>query len=149
MKFDKTTKALIIVPVLLAHTGCGQYKTDSDNSESGTEFGLEENREPYPDGMQALDPREQFLLVEQAVDSWMYFHLLDYSSYTPLIRSTDYDVRQKVHIHHIRYRAANAMGGNETYDKTFEVRLEITRDGLKDFDVKDISGTQNPTEIPQ
>lgn len=146
---DMKTKVLIIFLVPLTLTGCGQQKKNPKDSDSRIEFSQTENSESRTEGIQDLTPQQQFLLVEQAVDSWMYFHLLDFSSYAPLIRSTDYDARRNVHIHHLRYRAANAMGGRETHEKTFEVRLDISPDGLKDFDVKDITGSQNPTETPQ
>lgn len=146
-KMVASASIMFLIPMGL--TGCSQHNANPDDSESKIECSLTENPEPRQAGLEDLTPQDQFLLVEQAVDSWMYFHLLDYSSYVPLIRNTDYAPRREVHIHHVRYRAANAMGGLETHEKTFEVRLKITPDGLKDFDVKDITGSPNPTETPQ
>lgn len=144
-RFRLLTLILPVVPVL---AGCHGKEGAGSDSASEVKTAVAETHE-QESLREDMAPEDLFLLVEQAVDSWMYFHLLDFSSYKPLIRSTDYDSRQDLYIHHVRYRAANSMGGRETHDKTFEVRLDMTSGRLDDFDVKDVTGSHNPTESQQ
>lgn len=139
--------AFITFLAVLSLTGCDRKEVRLNLSDAPEKSDAEESR--LPEELESLSPEDGFLLVEQAVDSWMYFHLLDYSSYTPLIRSTDYDPLNDSYIHHVRYRGANVMGGLETHEKTFEVSLHLTSGRLDDFDVNDITGSHNPTETPR
>lgn len=74
-------------------------------------------------GMVSEDPEKFFLIVEQAVDAWLYFNISDFKSYEPLIRYTIYDAGRNVYIHHLRYRSINKEGGMDTTEAKFEVDL--------------------------
>lgn len=73
------------------------------------------------------NPEDNYLLVEQAVDAWLYFNLSDYKSYEPLIRSTTYDSLNNTYTHHLRLRAMNPQGGMVTSSHTF--MIDMTRRG--------------------
>lgn len=90
-----------------------------------------------------LTPAEMMPLVEGAVDTWFFYHLDNYGSYTPIIRRTDYDSLKNIHIHHIRYRVMNREGGYETSEKAFEVNFIFDEKGTPNFNVIEIpeSGT--------
>lgn len=98
------------------------------------------------ENIQDLKPEEMMFLVEGAVDSWFFYHLHDYRSYEPIIRSTDYNADEDYFIHKCRYRASTLGGGYETEEKIFQVTLQVDSTGLKDFNVEDITGHKSPTE---
>ena len=52
-----------------------------------------------PDNITDLKPEEMIFLIEGAVDSWFFYHLHDYRSYEPIIRSTDYNAGGDYYIH--------------------------------------------------
>ena len=83
-------------------------------------------------------PERNYLLVEQAVDAWLYFNLSDYKSYEPLIRSTDYDSARNLYIHHLRLRTMNKQGGMETYDRLFEIDMTRHGENGNPFHVREI-----------
>ena len=89
---------------------------------------------------------ELYMLVEGAVDSWFFYHLHDYRSYEPIIRSTDYNAEEDYYIHKCRYRASTLGGGFETEEKIFKVTFDIDSQGMKDFHVEDITGHKSLTE---
>ena len=89
---------------------------------------------------------ELYMLVEGAVDSWFLYHLHDYRSYEPIIRSTDYNAEEDFYIHKCRYRASTLEGGYETEEKIFKVILQVDSTGIKDFSVEDLTGYKSPTE---
>lgn len=66
-------------------------------------------------------PEPNVLLVEQAVDAWLFFNLGDFKNYEPITRSTVYDSIAGTYIHHLRYRCMNDNGGLVTYERDFEV----------------------------
>lgn len=61
------------------------------------------------------------LLIEQAVDAWLFFHLPDFKNYEPIIRSTDHSEGSHIYIHHLRYRYMNQTGGFITVQQSFKV----------------------------
>ena len=93
-----------------------------------------------------LKPDEMMFFVEGAVDSWFFYHLHDYRSYEAIIRSTEYDEMEECYIHKCRYRASTLGGGYETEEKIFKVTFDINSQGLKDFNVVDITGKKSLTE---
>ena len=84
------------------------------------------------------NPEDNYILVEQAVDAWLYFNLSDYKSYEPLIRSTDYDSARNLYIHHLRLRTMNKQGGMETYDRLFEIDMTRQGENGNPFHVREI-----------
>ena len=86
-----------------------------------------------------LKPDEMMFLVEGAIDTWFFYNLDNYASYTPIIRKTDYDSIRNIHIHHIRYRSMNLDGGYETVEKTFSVTFTFNDKGVPDFTVTEIN----------
>ena len=99
-----------------------------------------------PENISDLKPEEMMFLVEGAVDSWFFYHLHDYRSYEPIIRSTDYNADGDYYIHKCRYRASTLGGGYETEEKTFKVTFDIDSQGMKDFHVEDLTGNKSLTE---
>lgn len=69
------------------------------------------------------DPEKNYLIVEQAVDAWLYFNISDFKSFEPLIRSTTYDGERNVYLHNLRYRSMNPEGGIVTTEAEYEVDL--------------------------
>ena len=119
-----------------------------------TETSSTDNEGPTQDEVTAREDLEDrkgelYILVEGAVDSWLFYHLHDYRSYEPLIRSTEYNADEDYYIHKCRYRASTLEGGYETEEKIFVVRLELDSIGLQNFKVEDITGTKSLTEKDQ
>lgn len=108
------------VIALMSIVGC-QNKTE--NSQEAIAFIVRpENAEIMTDKeIEPGLPDPNVLLVEQAVDAWLYFNLEDYKSYEALIRSTEYDSISGIYTHHIRYRYMNESGGLVTTEQDFEV----------------------------
>ena len=65
----------------------------------------------------------EWILIEQAVDAWMYFNLSDYRSYEPLTRATIFNEKKGVYEHKVRFRSMNSEGGMVTQEWEFEVDL--------------------------
>lgn len=121
---------LTIIPVLFLLISCakGESENKKDPTVLSEEIKVGSKPESMPRTVTTFDnPEENYLLVEQAVDAWLYFHLPDYKSYEPLIRSTEYDSLQNLYIHHLRLRMINPQGGPVTEERTFKV--DMTREG--------------------
>ena len=65
-----------------------------------------------------------FMLIEQSVDTWFFYHLENWNSYQPITRSTNYNKADDTYRHNIRYRAMNKNGGIETHSKEFKVAFD-------------------------
>lgn len=89
---------------------------------------------------------ELYMWVEGALDTWFFYHLHDYRSFEPIIRSTDYNAEEDYYVHKCRFRASTLGGGYETEEKIFMVSLQVDSTGLKDFNVEDITGHKSITE---
>ncbi len=83
------------------------------------------------------DPEKDWILVEQAVDAWLYYHLSDFKSYEPLRRSTDYDSIRDTYTHHLRYRTMTPEGGMVTIDQDYEVDLHHPGPNSLPFNVQE------------
>lgn len=66
-------------------------------------------------------PEPNVLLIEQAVDAWLFFNLPDFKNYEAIIRSTDHEEGSNIYIHHLRYRYMNQTGGYVTVEQSFSV----------------------------
>ena len=135
----------ILMTFLLSLTSCKGDKTKESINENETSD-IINSEVSIPENISDLKPEEMMFLVEGAVDSWFFYHLHDYRSYEPIIRSTDYNAEGDYYIHKCRYRASTLGGGYETEDKIFKVYLQIDSTGLKDFHVEDITGHKSITE---
>lgn len=144
MKYCKILLS-IIMGVSLSMSSCtGKESTNTQPSinSSLNNDSLLNNQSSIAD----LNPDEMIFLVEGAVDSWFFYHLHDYRSYEPIIRSTEYDDSERCFIHKCRYRASTLGGGYETEEKIFKVTFDIDPRGIKDFNVVDITGKKSLTE---
>lgn len=83
------------------------------------------------------NPEKDWIIVEQAVDAWLYFHLSDFRSYEPLIRSSDYDPDRDIYTHHLRFRMINEQGGPVILDRDYEVDLNRPGVNGNPFHVKE------------
>ena len=135
----------ILMAFLLSRTSCKGDKTKESVNENDTSDIINAEAS-IPENISDLKPGEMMFLVEGAVDSWFFYHLHDYLSYEPIIRSTNYNADEDVYIHKCRYRASTLEGGYETEEKIFKVTLQVDSSGLKDFNVEDITGHKSPTE---
>lgn len=139
----KYLKVIIILLLIFLSSSCNKSRQSS---------GLEDNLRPVfsepVENVEGLKDKkgELYMLVEGAVDTWFFYHLHDYRSYEPMIRSTDYNLEEDNYIHKCRYRASTLEGGYETDEKIFKVILDVDYTGLKDFHVEDITGYKNQTE---
>ena len=131
--------------ILLSLTSCKGDKTKESIYENDPSD-IINSEVSIPENISDLKPEEMMFLVEGAVDSWFFYHLHDYRSYEPIIRSTDYNADEDVYIHKCRYRASTLGGGYETEEKTFKVTFNIDSQGMKDFHIEDITGHKSLTE---
>ena len=131
--------------ILLSLTSCKGDKTKESVNEIDSSV-IINSGVSIPENISDLKSEEMMFLVEGAVDSWFFYHLHDYRSYEPIIRSTDYNADEDVYIHKCRYRASTLEGGYETEEKIFKVSLQVDSTGLKDFNVEDITGHKSLTE---
>lgn len=130
-------------------TGCSGRTNDArtqvdtvilDSGTSDSSDSIIRNKENW----MSPDPEKNYLIVEQAVDAWLFYNLSDYKSYEPIIRSTDYDSNRKIYIHHLRYRSMNPEGGIVTSERDFEVDLTKPGENGNPFQVVPIpSSKQN------
>ena len=134
-----------ILGILLSLTSCKGDKTKESVNENNSSD-IINSEIAIPENISDLKSEEMMFLVEGAVDSWFFYHLHDYRSYEPIIRSTDYNADGDYYIHKCRYRASTLGGGYETEEKMFKVSLQVDSTGLKDFNVEDITGHKSLTE---
>ena len=135
----------LIIGLLLSLSSCnGNRKNEAGNENDSNN--IINSEIAIPENISDLKPEEMMFLVEGAVDSWFFYHLHDYRSYEPIIRSTDYNAEGDYYIHKCRYRASTLGGGYETEEKIFKVSLQVDSIGLKDFNVEDITGHKSLTE---
>ena len=134
-----------LIGILLSFTSCKSDKTREDVNENDSSD-IINSEIAIPENISDLKSEEMMFLVERAVDSWFFYHLHDYRSYEPIIRSTDYNADGDYYIHKCRYRASTLEGGYETEEKTFKVSLQVDSTGLKDFNVEDITCRKSLTE---
>ena len=131
--------------ILLSITSCKGDKTKESINENDSSDIINSEIETS-ENISDLKPEEMMFLVEGTVDSWFFYHLHDYRSYEPIIRSTDYNAEEDYYIHKCRYRASTLGGGYETEEKIFKVSLQVDSTGLKDFNVEDFTGHKSLTE---
>ena len=134
-----------IIGILLSLSSCNVGKTKGDDKECDS-INIINSKFDTPENISDLKHEEMIFLVEGAVDSWFFYHLHDYRSYEPIIRSTDYNADGDYYIHKCRYRASTLGGGSETEKKIFKVTFDIDSQGMKDFHVEDITGHKSITE---
>lgn len=134
-----------IIGILLSLTSCKGDKTKESVNEIDSSV-IINSEVSIPENISDLKPEEMMFLVEGAIDSWFFYHLHDYRSYEPIIRSTDYNAEEDYYIHKCRYRASTLGGGFETEEKIFKVTFDIDSQGMKDFHVEDITGHKSLTE---
>ena len=135
--------SLVFGIVISLYSCNGKSKTDTNCKEDSLIENTDLNRQ---ENISDLKPEEMMFLVEGAVDSWFFYHLHDYRSFEPIIRSTDYKADEDYFIHKCRYRASTLGGGYETEEKIFKVTFDIDSQGMKDFHVEDITGHKSITE---
>lgn len=121
-------------------------KSDASAMEENDAYINVDSTENIQKSIADLKSDEMIFLVEGAVDSWFFYHLHDYRSYEPIIRSTEYDEAENCYIHKCRYRASTLGGGYSTEEKIFKVTFDIDSKDLKDFKVIDLTGKRNLTE---
>lgn len=129
----------------IVFSSCSKVK---EQNQETSDFLEKENIEEFisqEDNLKELKP-ELYILVEGAVDTWFFYNLLDYRSYEPIIRSTDYIPQEDIFIHKCRYRARTLNGGFETVEKTFRVSLDVDAKSIDGFQVEDITGGKSLTE---
>ena len=134
-----------IIGILLSLSSCNVGKTKGEDKEFDS-INIINSKFDTPENISDLKPEEMMFLVEGAVDSWFFYHLHDYRSYEPIIRSTHYNADGDFYIHKCRYRASTLEGGYETEEKIFKISLQVDSTGFKDFQIEDITGHKSLTE---
>lgn len=118
-----TPKQILIASSLLLISACKPTPSDS-HQEAIPQASTPTSESTIPTTVAPTgDPYKDWILVEQAVDAWLYYHLSDFKSYEPLRRSTDYDSIHDTYTHHLRYRTMTPEGGMVTIDQDYEVDL--------------------------
>ena len=135
----------LFIGYLLALSSCNGDKSTNEETRQDS-IKIEILGSGNSENVSDLKPEEMIFLVEAAVDSWFFYHLHDYRSYEPLIRSTEYNAEEDYYIHKCRYRASTLGGGYETENKIFKVTFQIDPEGMKDYNVEDITGHKSITE---
>ena len=130
----------IISIVIFSGCGAPHKKSEAGLSIPDESVPIEETRteDKVPTTVKPTgNPEKDWIFVEQAVDTWPYFHLSDFKTYEPLMRSTDYDSDRDIYIHHLRFRTMNEQGGSVTIEQDYEVDLNRPGDNGNPFLVKE------------